>query len=119
MTAVYTDDTLKSLTKPHFFDLIIKMQVHTNSTKSKWTDGIRNLNANFKRRESDVEVCKKLSDALVKQVASAERQRWKQIIYISNLIVHSNLSKTVCKVLQHIGADICEKKIESCHPLQI
>ena len=34
---------------------------------------------------------------------------------MSNSIVHSILSKTVCKVLQHIGADIWEEKIESCH----
>ena len=36
---------------------------------SKFTNGIRNLNANFKRLESDVEVFKKVNDALVKQVA--------------------------------------------------
>ena len=34
-----------------------------------------------------------------------------------NSIVHSDLSKTVFKVLQHIRADMCEEKIESCHCL--
>ena len=92
---------------------------------SKLTNGIRNLNANFKRLELDVEVCKKVNDALMRQVASLERQCWRNAQYSRrecvhikgkpNSIVHSDLSKTVCKVLQHIGADICEKKIESCH----
>ena len=41
---------------------------------SKLTNGIRNLNANFKRLESDVEVSKRVNNALVKQVASLERQ---------------------------------------------
>ena len=37
---------------------------------SKLTNEKINLNANFKRLESGVEVCKKVNDALVKQVAS-------------------------------------------------
>ena len=41
---------------------------------SKLTNGIRNLNANFKRLESDVEVSKKVNNVLVKLVASLERQ---------------------------------------------
>ena len=44
---------------------------------SKLTDGIRNLKANFKRLESDVEVSKKVNDALVKQVASFECRCWR------------------------------------------
>ena len=43
------------------------MKKHTDSTMSKLTDKIRNLNANFKRLESDVQVCKRVNDALVKQ----------------------------------------------------
>ena len=72
MTGVYTEGTLKSLTKSHIIDLFLKMQEHTNSKISKLTDKIRNLNANFKRLESDVEVGIKLNDALSKQVASLE-----------------------------------------------
>ena len=53
------------------------MQIRANSTISMLTDGIRNLNTNFKRLESDVKVYKKVSNALVKQVASLKRQRWK------------------------------------------
>ena len=46
------------------------MEKHTNSTISKLTDKIRNLNANFKRLESNAQVCKKVNDSLVKQTAS-------------------------------------------------
>ena len=74
---VYTEDTLKSLTKPQIIDLLLKIQEHTNSAISKLTDEIRNLNANFKRLESDVEVVKKVNDVLVKQVVSLERQCWR------------------------------------------
>ena len=56
MTGVYTKDTLKLLDKSHIMDLFLKVQKHTNSIISKLTDGIRNLNANFKRVDSDVEV---------------------------------------------------------------
>ena len=41
------------------------MQGYTNSTTSSLTDVIKNLNANFKRLESDVEVGKKVNDTLV------------------------------------------------------
>ena len=56
------------------------MKKHTDSTMSKLTDKIRNLNANFKRLESDVQVCKRVNDALVKQAASLERQCWKNAL---------------------------------------
>ena len=46
------------------------MQKNTNSTIFKLNDGTRNLNANFKRLESDVQVYKKVNDVLVKQLAS-------------------------------------------------
>ena len=53
----------------------------------------------------------------MKQVASVERECWRNVIGMPNSIVHSDLSKRVFKVLQHIGADICEAKIESCYCL--
>ena len=34
-----------------------------------------------------------------------------------NSVAHSNLLKTLCKVLQNIGADTCEEKIELYHHL--
>ena len=54
MIAVYTEDTLKSLTKFQIIDLFFKMQDRTNSIISKLTDEIKKLNANFKRLQSGV-----------------------------------------------------------------
>ena len=122
---VYTEETFNSLTKRHIIDLFLKIQKHTNSTICKLTDEIKNLNVNFKRLESDIQACKKVNDALAKEVASLERQSWRNALYswrerveiigMSNWIVHSVLEKTVCKLLQHIGVDIFEEKLESYH----
>ena len=100
------------------------MQKHTNSTL---TDGIRNFNANFKKLKSDVQVCKKVNDVLLKQVTFLECQCWRNTLYsrresaeiigMSNSILRSALEKTVAKVLQRIGVDICEEKLESYHHL--
>ena len=124
---VYTEETFNSLTKRHIIDLFLKIQKHTNSTICKLTDEIRNLNVNFKRLESDIQACKKVNDALVKQLVSLQRQCWRnalhsrresvEIIGMSNWTVHSVLEKTVCKLLQHIGADIFEERLESYHLL--
>ena len=81
MLGVYTEETFNSLTKRHIIDLFLKIQKHTNSTICKLTDEIRNLNVNFKRLESDIQACKKVNDALVKQVASLERQCWRNALY--------------------------------------
>ena len=51
MTGIYTEDTLKSLTKLQITDLFLKMHEHTNITTFKLTHEIGNLNANFKRLE--------------------------------------------------------------------
>ena len=74
-----------------------------------------------------VRVGKKVNHVLAKQVASLERQCWRnaqysrreciEVIGIPNSIVHRGLEKTVCKVLQHIRTGICEGKIGSCHRL--
>ena len=40
--ALYTEDTLKSLTKPPIIDLFLKIQEHTNSAIFKLTDEIKN-----------------------------------------------------------------------------
>ena len=57
MTGVYTEYNLKDLIKPQIVDLFLKIQECTISTISKLTSGIKNLNANFKRLELDVEFC--------------------------------------------------------------
>ena len=59
ITNAYTEDILKSLTKPQIIDLFIKRQELTNSTVSKFNDEIKNLNASFKSLESDVKIGKK------------------------------------------------------------
>ena len=53
-----------------YYWFFFKMQKNTNSTIFKLNDGTRNLNANFKRLESDVQVYKKVNDDLMKQLAS-------------------------------------------------
>ena len=125
MTGVYIEETFESLTKLRIIDLFLKMKKQTNGTVSKLTDDIRNLNANFKGLESDVQVRKKVNDVLVKKVSFLECQCWRnalhsrresaEIIGMSSWILQSALDETVCKVLQHVWADICEKKLELYH----
>ena len=80
MTGVYTEETFKPFIKPHIIDLFLKMQKHTNSTISKLTDKIRNLNAKFKRLGSDFQVCIKMNDALVKHAGSLKRRCWRNVL---------------------------------------
>ena len=68
---------------------------------------MKNLNENFKKLESDVAVVKNVNNILCKQIVSVERQCWKNAQY----------SRRICRVLQHIGANITNEKIESCHRL--
>ena len=63
ITSVYTEDTLKALNKPHIVDLFLNIHELTISTICELTSGIRNLNANFKRLELDVEFLLMTSDA--------------------------------------------------------
>ena len=72
---MFTHQTFNYLTKRHIIDLFLKIQKHTNSTICKLTDEIRNLNVNFKRLESDIQACKKVNDALVKQVVPPPQQK--------------------------------------------
>ena len=81
MTSVYIEETFESLTKPRIIDLFLKMQKQTNSTISKLTDDIRNLNANFKGLESDVQVRKRVNDVLVKKVSFLECKCWRNALY--------------------------------------
>ena len=80
MAGVYTEETFKPLTQPNIIDLFLKMKKHTDRTISKLNDKIRNLNANFKSLELDVQVCKNVNDALVKQAVSLERQCWRKAL---------------------------------------
>ena len=78
---MFAHQTFNSLTKSHIIDLFLKIQEHSNSTICKLTGEIRNLNANFKRLEADIQACQKVNDALVKQVASLKGQCWKNALY--------------------------------------
>ena len=80
MTGVYVEETFESLTKPRIIDLFLKVLKQTNSTVSKLTDDIRNLNTNFKGLESD-QVCKKVNDVLVKKVSFLECHCWRNVLY--------------------------------------
>ena len=61
------------------------------------------------------------------QMVSVEKQRWKnvqcsqreplKVVRLPSLIADDQLENTVCRVLQHIGANINDEKIESCHRL--
>ena len=74
-------------------------------------------------RGLNIQDCKKVNDVLVKQLplnVNVGQMRCTpegRVIGMSNSIVQSALEKTVCKVVQHIGADICEEKIKSYHRL--
>ena len=103
MTGVYTEYTLKALIKPHIVDLLLKIQERTVSTIFKLIRGIRNLNANFKRLELDVKFCQWVQTPMLEKCEGIPKGV--QIIGIPNAIVHSDLSKTVCKILQYIGAN--------------
>ena len=125
MTGVYIEKTFESLSKPRIIDLFLKMQKQTNSTIAKLIDDITNLNANFKGLEPDVQVRKKVTDVLVEKVSFLECQCWRNVLYswresaeikgMSNWILQSAFDETVCKVLQHVEADICEEKLKSYH----
>ena len=75
----------------------------TQNTLSKLTRGTRNLNANFKRLELDVKFCQWVQTPILEKCEGIPKGV--QIIGIPNAIVHSDLSKTVCKILQYIGAN--------------
>ena len=70
---------------------------------------------------------KKVNYALVKQLSSVERQRWKnsqysrlkcvEIVGIPSAVEHDQLEPTACRILHHIGVNISGYKIEACHGL--
>ena len=58
-------------------------------------------------------------------MVSLERQCWKnaqysrrdsiEVVGLPSSIVDDQLENRVCRVLQHMGANITDEKIESCH----
>ena len=127
MTAIYTEDTLRALNKTQLIKLFLKSQEHTKGIINSLTEEMKNLNENFKKLESDVAVVKNVNNILCKQIVSVERQCWKnaqysrrecvEVVGLPSSIADDQLENTICRVLQHIGANITNEKIESCHRL--
>ena len=88
---------------------------------------MKTLNKNFKKLESDVVVVKNVNNILCKQLVSVERKCWKnaqysrrecvEVVGLPSSIANDQLENIVCRVVQHIGANITDEKTESCHRL--
>ena len=81
MTGVYTEDTLKALSKTQLIDLFLKMQNQTNSTIVSSMAEMKYLSSSFKRLESDVQIVKTVKNNLLKQLGNTERQCWANAQY--------------------------------------
>ena len=127
MTAIYTEDTLRALNKTQLIELILKSQEHTKGIINSLTEELKTLNKNFKKLESDVVVVKNVNNILCKQLVSVERKCWKnaqysrrecvEVVGLPSSIANDQLENIVCRVVQHIGANITDEKTESCHRL--
>ena len=125
MTGVYTEETLQPLNTTQLIKLFFKTQEQTNNTIKTLTEEIKEIHRSFKKLESEIIVVKKVNDALVKQLSSLERQCWKneqysrreyvEVVGIPPSVEHDQLEPTVCRILHHIGVNISEDKIETCH----
>ena len=124
MTGVYTEDTLKALNKTQLIDLFLKMQDQTNCTIVSLMAEMKELSSSFKRLESDVQIVKTVNNNLIKQLENTERQCWAnaqysrrecvEVIGIPKTVESKDLEHTMCKVLNSIGFDIEEDRIEAC-----
>ena len=81
MAGVYTEDTLKALSKTQLIDLFLKMQDQTNSTIVSLMAEMKDLSSSFKRLESDVQIVKTVNNNLIKQLENTERQCWANVQY--------------------------------------
>ena len=77
MSGVYTEETLRALSKNQIIDLFLKTQKQANKTIASLTAEIKSLNENFQKLESNVSVVKNVNNILLKQMSSIERQCWK------------------------------------------
>ena len=73
MAGVYTEDIFKTLNKTQSIDLFLKMQDQTNSTIDSLMTEMKDLNNNFKRLESDIQIAKTVKNNLLKQLQNNER----------------------------------------------
>ena len=68
MTAIYTEDTMRTLYKTQLTELFLKSTEHIKGIIN--SEKMKNLNKNFKKLESDVAVIKNVNNILCKQSAS-------------------------------------------------
>ena len=71
MTAIYTEDTLRTLYKTQLTELFLKSTEHTKRIIN--SEKMKNLNENFKKLESDNAVIKNVTNILCKQIVSVDR----------------------------------------------
>ena len=116
MTGVYIEDPLKALNKTQLIDLFLKMQDQTNSIIDSLMVEMKDLNNNFKRLESNIQIVNTVNNNLLKQLGNTERKCWAdaqyslrecvEVIGIPNTVVSKDLEHTVCKVFNSIGFQI-------------
>ena len=105
--------------------MVLKSKEHTKVIINSLAQEMKNLHKNFKKLDSDVAFIKNVNNMLCKQIVSVETQCWKKcpvlshcecvkVVELSLLIADDQLENTVCRVLQHIDANITDEKIESC-----
>ena len=124
MTAIYTEDILRVSNKIELIELLLKSQEHTMGIINSLTEKMKNVNENFKKLKS---VIKNVNNILRKQIVSVERQCWKnaqfsrcecvEVVGLPLSVADDQLENTDCRVLQYIGANITNEKIESRHRL--
>ena len=73
MTGIYTEDTLKDLSKTQLIDLFLKMQDQTNSNIDSLMAEMKDLNITFKMLESNVQIVKTVNNNLLKQLENTEK----------------------------------------------
>ena len=83
MITIYTVDILGALNKTQLDEPFLKSQEHTKGIINSLTEEMKNINDNFKKLESKVVVVKNLNNMFCKQMASFERQCWKNAQYLS------------------------------------
>ena len=66
MSGVYTEETLRALSKNQIIDLFLKTQKQANKTIASLTAEIKSLNENFQKLESNVSVVKNVNNILLK-----------------------------------------------------
>ena len=71
MTAIYTEDTMRTLYKTQLTELFLKSTEHTKGIIN--SEKMKNLNENLKKLESDVAVIKNVNNILCKQIVSVDR----------------------------------------------